>query len=186
MCKWVCQSDQLDGPARRTSWTDQLDRPAGRTSSLYLKPWPVRIFKDFPFSLYNVAASESDEGLVLNKLAYIIFKWLFNKDSFLLHSGLKLCNCLVLDYKSFITVQIAFCLLFWLPQKRSSSSSGHFHPRQETEICIVLLFCHRKGYVTFTSGLGILSFIRQSTAMSCILSCQLVSFATFRGATVER
>ena len=30
----------------------------------YLKPWPVSIFEDFPFSLYNVAASESDEGLV--------------------------------------------------------------------------------------------------------------------------
>ena len=27
-----------------------LDRPAGRTSSLYLKPWPFRIFKDWPFS----------------------------------------------------------------------------------------------------------------------------------------
>ena len=24
--------DQLDGPARPTSWTDQLDRPAGQTS----------------------------------------------------------------------------------------------------------------------------------------------------------
>ena len=78
MCKWVCQSDhldrpagrtswtdQLDRPAGRTSWTDQLDRPAGRTSSFYLKPWPVRIFEDFPFSLYIVAASESDEGLVI-------------------------------------------------------------------------------------------------------------------------
>ena len=54
----------LVGPAGRTSWTDQLDRPAGRTSSFYLKPWPVRIFEGFPFSLYIVAASESDEGLV--------------------------------------------------------------------------------------------------------------------------
>ena len=57
-------TDQLDGPAGRTSWTDQLDGPAGQTSSFYLKPWPVRIFEDFPFSLYIVAASESDEGLV--------------------------------------------------------------------------------------------------------------------------
>ena len=56
--------DQLDGPAGWTSWTDQLNGPAGQTSSLYLKPWPVRIFEDFPFSLYIVAASESDEGLV--------------------------------------------------------------------------------------------------------------------------
>ena len=55
-------------PAGRTSWTDQLDRPAGQTSSFYLKPWPVRIFKDFPFSLYIVAASESDEGLFLKKI----------------------------------------------------------------------------------------------------------------------
>ena len=58
-------TNQLDGPAGWTSWTDQLDRPAGRTSSFYLKPWPVRIFKDFPFSLYIVAASESDKCLVL-------------------------------------------------------------------------------------------------------------------------
>ena len=82
--------DQLDRPARQTSWTDQLERPAGRTSwtnqldglagqtslkgqldgpagqtsSFYLKPWPVRIFEDYTFSLYIVAASESDEGLV--------------------------------------------------------------------------------------------------------------------------
>ena len=58
-------TDQLDGPAGRTSWTNQLDGPAGQTSSFYLKPWPVRIFEDYPFSLYIVAASESDEGLVL-------------------------------------------------------------------------------------------------------------------------
>ena len=44
------------------------DRPAGRTSSLYLKPWPVRTFKDWHLSLYIVAASESDEGLILNKV----------------------------------------------------------------------------------------------------------------------
>ena len=56
--------DQLDGPDGWTSWTDQLDGSAGRTSSLSLNPWPVRIFKDFPFSLYIVLASESDEGLV--------------------------------------------------------------------------------------------------------------------------
>ena len=53
-----------------------MDGPGGRTSSFYLKPWPVCIFKDFPFSLYIVAASESDEGLVfvkekkMNKNAY--------------------------------------------------------------------------------------------------------------------
>ena len=57
-------TDHLDVPAGQTSWTDQLDGPAGRTSSFYLKPWPVRIFEDYPFSLYIVAASESDEGLV--------------------------------------------------------------------------------------------------------------------------
>ena len=33
-----------------------LYRPAGQTNSLYLKPWP--------FSLYILAASEFDEGLV--------------------------------------------------------------------------------------------------------------------------
>ena len=56
--------DQLDGSAGQTSWTDKPDRPAGRISSFYLKPWPVRLVEDFPFSLYIVAASESDEGLV--------------------------------------------------------------------------------------------------------------------------
>ena len=63
--------DQLYRPAGRTSWTDQLDRSAGQTSSFYLKPWPVRIFEDFPFSLYIVAASESDEGLV----STVYIKW---------------------------------------------------------------------------------------------------------------
>ena len=56
--------DQLNGPAGWTSWTHQLDGPAGQTSSFYLKSWSVRILEDFPFSLYIVAASESDEGLV--------------------------------------------------------------------------------------------------------------------------
>ena len=59
-------------PAGRTSWTDQLDGPAGQTSSFYLKPWPVGIFEDFPFSLYIVAASESDKGLVFMCLVYIL------------------------------------------------------------------------------------------------------------------
>ena len=93
MCKWVCWSDQLDGPAgqtswmdqldgpaERTSWTDQMDRPAGRiswrTSSIYLKPWPLRIFEHWPFSLYIVTASESDEGLVLYHLFNHIFRLL--------------------------------------------------------------------------------------------------------------
>ena len=59
--------DQLDGSAGRTSWTDQLDGPAGQTSSFYLKPWPVRIFEDFPFSLYVDAASAA-KGLVISIL----------------------------------------------------------------------------------------------------------------------
>merc|ERR1719347_85675 len=70
-------TDQLDGPAGRTSWTDQLDGPAGQTSSFYLKPWPVCIFKDFPFSLYIVAASESDEGLVNFRLYIRVYRKLF-------------------------------------------------------------------------------------------------------------
>ena len=41
-----------------------LNRPAGQNSSLYLKPRPVRMFKDGPFSSYIVAAFESDKGLV--------------------------------------------------------------------------------------------------------------------------
>ena len=42
-----------------------LVRPAWWTSSLYLKPWPVCTFKDWPFRLYVVAASKSNEGSVL-------------------------------------------------------------------------------------------------------------------------
>ena len=45
---------------------DHLDGPSGRTSSLYLKHWPVCIFKDGPFSLYDVAASESEKALVVD------------------------------------------------------------------------------------------------------------------------
>ena len=52
------QNMQLSTRAR------QINGLAGQTSSLYLKPWPVRIFKDWPFSLYVVSAFESDEGLV--------------------------------------------------------------------------------------------------------------------------
>ena len=37
-----------------------MDGPGGWTSSFYI----LFIFEDFPFSLYIVAASESDEGLV--------------------------------------------------------------------------------------------------------------------------
>ena len=46
---------------------DQLDRQAEQTSSFYLKPWPVLIFEDFPFSWYIVAASESEEALVFTQ-----------------------------------------------------------------------------------------------------------------------
>ena len=60
----ISWTDQLDGSTGRISWTDQLDGSAGRISSLYLKSWPVHIFEDSPFSLYIVAASKSDEGLV--------------------------------------------------------------------------------------------------------------------------
>ena len=51
--------DQLDRSAGWISWMDQLDGSDGQTSSLYLKPWPVSIFEDSPFSLYIVTASES-------------------------------------------------------------------------------------------------------------------------------
>ena len=65
----------LNRPARQISWTNQLDEPAGRTSwtdqFFYLKPWPVPIFEDSPFSLYIVAASESDEGLVFSHVRFL-------------------------------------------------------------------------------------------------------------------
>ena len=56
MCKMQC----INGSAGRTSWTDQLDVPF----FVCLKPWPIRIFKEFSFSLYIVAASESNEVLL--------------------------------------------------------------------------------------------------------------------------
>ena len=59
--------DQLDG-------SDQLLRSA---SFLYLKPWLINIFKDGPFSLYMVAASESAEGLVF-KIASPTYPFLQN------------------------------------------------------------------------------------------------------------
>ena len=55
----------------KISWTDQLDESAGLTSSLYLKPWLARIFEDWPFSLYIVAAFECDEGLVSYPISFI-------------------------------------------------------------------------------------------------------------------
>ena len=71
-------TDQMDGPAGRTSWTDQLDRQAGQTSwtdqlngpggctsSFHLKPWPVCIFEDFPFSLYIVQLPSPTKALFL-------------------------------------------------------------------------------------------------------------------------
>ena len=60
----ISWTDQLDKPADQTSWMDQPDGPAGQYSSLYLAPWSVRIFEDWPVSLYIVTGSESDEGLV--------------------------------------------------------------------------------------------------------------------------
>ena len=33
-----------------------------------MEPWPVRIFKDGPFSLYIVATSESEEGLIFAEI----------------------------------------------------------------------------------------------------------------------
>ena len=68
MCKWVW-TDQLDGPAGRTSWTDQLDGPAGQTSwtdqFFFFEALASLLIRRFSFSLYIVAASESDEGLVI-------------------------------------------------------------------------------------------------------------------------
>ena len=67
MCKWVCKSDQLDRPVL-----------------FILKPWPVRIFEDSPFSLYIVADSESDEGLVSFSVLGVLsspkkFQWCFKE-----------------------------------------------------------------------------------------------------------
>ena len=49
-----------NGSARQTSWTDQFS-----ISEALLEDWP--------FSLYIVAASESDEGLGLSALLYYVF-----------------------------------------------------------------------------------------------------------------
>ena len=65
---WTSWTDQLDGSAGQTSWTDQLDRPAGLISWMdqfvLFEALASSLIRRFPFSLYIVAASESDEGLV--------------------------------------------------------------------------------------------------------------------------
>ena len=65
-------TDQLDGSAGQTSWTDQLDGPAGQTSwtdqFVLFEALASSLIRRFLFSLYIVAASESDEGLVLDQL----------------------------------------------------------------------------------------------------------------------
>ena len=62
--KYITLLVGMDGPVEQTSWTDQF---------FYLKLWPVCIFEDFPFSLYIVAAAESDEGLVKKKITNQFF-----------------------------------------------------------------------------------------------------------------
>ena len=61
-------TDLLDGPAGRTSWTDQLDGPAGQTSwtdqFFLFEALASLLIRRFSLSLYIVAASESDEGLL--------------------------------------------------------------------------------------------------------------------------
>ena len=86
--RWISNMDQLDGSAWQTSWTNQLDRPAGWTSSLYFKPWPVHILEHWPFSLYIVGASESDEGLVHKKNTF----WIMKRDTFGLKMGIFTTN----------------------------------------------------------------------------------------------
>ena len=71
--------DQLDRPARETSWTDQLDRPAEQNSSLYLKPWPVHIFKELPFSLgersEKQAGAELGQAQLQLELGFTLLSW---------------------------------------------------------------------------------------------------------------
>ena len=50
---------------------DELVRLAGQTSS-FLKYRPFPILKDLSFTLYIVAASESDEGLVLLQDVFLV------------------------------------------------------------------------------------------------------------------
>ena len=56
---------------------------------LYLKHWPVRIFKDFPFSLYIVAASKSDESLVSEPIFFsdpnFFIHKIFSDENFFIH-----------------------------------------------------------------------------------------------------
>ena len=61
--------DKLDEPAGQTSWTDQLDGPAGQTTwtdqFFLFEALTSLLIQRFSFSLYIVAASESDKGLVI-------------------------------------------------------------------------------------------------------------------------
>ena len=47
-----------------------IGHPTAQTPmSVYLKPWPVCLFEDLPFSLHIVTASKSDKGILLFTLA---------------------------------------------------------------------------------------------------------------------
>ena len=107
--RWM---DQLHGPAGQTRWTDRLDRPAGRTIYLYLKPWPVRIFKEWPFSVYIVAASESDEGLYIFLTEKGVLKYPLN--------GLKI------PMKPPWIIYEYIQRNFWIELTPPSPSKGHF------------------------------------------------------------
>ena len=86
-----------------------LDRSAGRTSSLYSKPWSVCIFEDWPFSLYIVAAFESNEGLVY-----------------------YLCNIIWQTKKVYGTYKVIFSLQFYF------SLWSHFNVQKEfNKLCFI-------------------------------------------------
>ena len=127
------KANQQDGSARRISLTSVLERPAGWTSSLYLNPFPVRIFEDWPFSLYIVASPESDERLVFKDVSNIFWEhpfslWvlillvLSDEDSYYQiisdhTSGAKI-SPIIADYKMkdlMITIYLTIYLPVWVP-----------------------------------------------------------------------
>ena len=80
-CNWLHMQPATRATGNMCNW--QHFQQA--TTSFYLKPWPVRLFEDWHLSLYIVAASESDEGLVLKVLWWGTAASLFGKRPSIFH-----------------------------------------------------------------------------------------------------
>ena len=139
-----------------------------------MKPWPVRIFEDFPFSVYIVAASESEEGLVWN------------------------CNMfyIVLNQNSFGANWLFEIKKFWPKFFRQHDASRYCFVRQFVSLFVKKNLCVRSfGYIVGVSPpcenmcVRLLGYIVGASPLVCVLSlednlpwilaCCLLHFAAF-------